>query len=125
MFDVLFDLGVRQLVFLWLSSKEITQYHPFGMSQGWGLLSQLLSLPHRSVRLPMSDALPPAQPVYAGVLSVRHFVFLWLGIKEIIQYHSFGMSQGWGLLSQLLSLPLSSLSDALPLPNLCMRVYHG
>ena len=123
LFNVLFDLDVRQFVFLWLSSKEITQYHPFGMSQG--LLSQLLSLPHRSVRLPRSDALHPAQPVYAGVLSVRHFVFLRLGVKEIIQYHSFDMSQGWGLLSQLLSLPLSSLSDALPLPNLCMCVYHG
>ena len=44
LFDVLFDLSVRQLVW------EIIQYHPFGMSQGWGLLSQLLSLPLRSVR---------------------------------------------------------------------------
>ena len=125
LFDVLFDLGVRQIVFLRQSSMVIIQYHPFGMSQGWGLLSQLLSLPLRSVRLPKSDALPPAQPVYACVSSVRHFVFLRLSIKEIIQYHPFGMSQGWGLLSQLLSLPLSSVSDALPLPNLCMRVYHG
>ena len=58
LFDMLFDLGVRQLVFLRLSSKEIIQYHPFGMSQGWGLSSQLLSLPLRSVRLPRSDALP-------------------------------------------------------------------
>ena len=75
LFNVLFDLGIRSFVFLWLSSKDITQYHPFGMSQCWGLLSQLLSLPRRSVRLPRSDALPPAQPVYAGVLSVGHFVF--------------------------------------------------
>ena len=57
LFDVLFDLSVRQFVFLRLSSKKIIQYHPFGMSQGWGLLSQLLSLPLRSVRLPRSDAL--------------------------------------------------------------------
>ena len=63
LFDVLFDLGVRQFVFLRLSSKEIIQYHPFGMSQGWGLLSQVLSLPLSSV----VDALPPAQPVYACV----------------------------------------------------------
>ena len=63
LFDVLFDLGVRQFVFLRLSSKEIIQYHPFGMSQGWGLLSQLLSLPLSSV----VDALPPAQPVYVCV----------------------------------------------------------
>ena len=67
LFDVLFDLSVRQFVFLRLCSREIIQYHPFGMSQGWGLLSQLLSLPLRSVRLPRSDALPPAQPVYACV----------------------------------------------------------
>ena len=67
LFDVLFDLSVRQFVFLRLSSKEIIQYHPFGMSQGWALLSQLLSLSLRSVRLPRSDALPPAQPVYACV----------------------------------------------------------
>ena len=67
LFDVLFDLSVRQFVFLRLSSKKIIQYHPFGMSQGWALLSQLLSLPLRSVRLPRSDALPPAQPVYACV----------------------------------------------------------
>ena len=63
LFDVLFDLSVRQFVFLRLSSREIIQYHPFGMSQGWGLLS----LPLCSVRLPRSDALPPAQPVYACV----------------------------------------------------------
>ena len=66
-FDVLFDLSVSQFVFLRLSSREIIQYHPFGMSQGWGLLSHLLSLPLRSVRLPRSDALPTAQPVYACV----------------------------------------------------------
>ena len=95
------------------------------MSQGWGLLSQLLSLALCSVRLPRSDALPPAQPVCACVSSVRQLMFLRLSIKEIIQYHSFAMSQGWGLLSQLLSMPLISVSDALPLPNLCMRVYHG
>ena len=35
------------------------------------LLSQLLSLPLRSVRLPRSDALPPAQPVYACVLWLK------------------------------------------------------
>ena len=65
LFDVLFDLSVRQFVFLRLSSMEIIQYHPFGMSQCCGLLSQLLSLPLRSVRLHRSDALPPAQPVNA------------------------------------------------------------
>ena len=59
LFDVLFDLSVRQCVFLRLGSKEIIQCHPFGMSLGWGLLSQLLSLPLRSVILPRSDALPP------------------------------------------------------------------
>ena len=122
---MLFDLGVGQFVFLRLSSKEITQYHPFGMSQGWGLLSQLLSLPHRSVRLPRSDALPPAQPMCSGVSGVGQLMFLRLSIKEIFQYHSFAMSQRWGLLSQLLSMPLISVSDALPLPNLCTRVYHG
>ena len=31
-FDVLFDLSVRQFVFLRLSSKEIIQYHLWGMS---------------------------------------------------------------------------------------------
>ena len=67
LFDVLFDLSVRQFVFLRLSNKEIIQYHPFGMPQGWGLLSHLLSLPLRSVRLPRSDALPTAQPVYVCV----------------------------------------------------------
>ena len=67
LFDVLFDLSVRQFVFLRLSSMEIIQYHPFGMSQCCGLLSQLLSLPLRSVRLHRSDALPPAQPVNACV----------------------------------------------------------
>ena len=65
LFDVLFDLSVRQFVFLRLSSMEIIQYHPFGMSQCCGLLSQLLFLPLRSVRLHRSDALPPAQPVNA------------------------------------------------------------
>ena len=39
LFDLLFDLSVRQFVFLRLSSREIIQYHPFGMSQGWRLLS--------------------------------------------------------------------------------------
>ena len=58
LFDVLFDLGLRQFVFLRLSSKEIIQYHPFDMSQGWVFLSQLLSLPLCSVRLPRSDAPP-------------------------------------------------------------------
>ena len=62
LFDVLFDLSVRQFVFLRLSSKEIIQYHPFGMSQCCGLLSQLLSLPLRSVRLHRSDAPPPPCP---------------------------------------------------------------
>ena len=65
LFDVLFDLSVRQLVW------ELIKYHTFGMSQGWGLLSQLLSLPLRSVRFPRSDALPPAQPVYACVLWLK------------------------------------------------------
>ena len=87
-------------------------------------ISTFISAPSLS-ETPRSDALHPAQPVYACVSSVRHFVFLRLSIKEIIQYHPFGMSQGWGLLSQLLSLPLSSVSDALPLPNLCVREYHG
>ena len=71
LFDVLFDLSVRQFVFLRLSNKEIIQYHPFGMPQGWGLLSHLLSLPLRSVRLPRSDALPTAQPVYVCVSCLK------------------------------------------------------
>ena len=71
------------------------------MSQGWGLLSQLLSLPLCSVTLPRSDALPPAQPMCACVSSVVPLMFLRLSIEEILQYHSFAMSQRWGLLSQL------------------------
>ena len=70
LFDLLFDLSVRQFVFLRLSSVGDYPVSPLWHVSRLGTVFYLilLFLPLRSVRLPRSDALLTAQSVYACVL---------------------------------------------------------